>query len=128
MLHEVTRSAPPHYSAWTLADFCLAAELDPLVMPRIARLLTRRIRFRKGDILFRVGDAFNALYAIHMGSCKTALLARDGQDQVAGYHIAGEIIGMDGIGTDIHDCQATALEDMETCPLPFEPDRGYRAA
>ncbi len=42
------------------------------------------------------------------------------QDHVAGYHIAGEIIGMDGIGTDIHDCQATALEDMESCPLPFD--------
>ena len=119
VLHEVTRSAP-QYSAWTLADFCLAAGLDPVATPRIARLLTKRIRFRKGDVLFRVGDGFNALYAIHMGSCKTALLARDGQDHVAGYHIAGEIIGMDGIGTDIHDCQATALEDMETCPLPFD--------
>ena len=70
-------------------------------------------------MLFRVGDAFKTLYAIRMGSCKTALLARDGHDHVTGYHIAGEIIGMDGISTDIHDCRATALEDMEVCPLPF---------
>ena len=119
VLREVKRSAT-QYSAWTLANFCLSAGLDPLATPRIARLLTKRNRFRKGDVLFRVGDGFDALYAIHIGSCKTVLLAQDGQDHVAGYHMAGEIIGMDGIGTDIHDCQATALEDMEVCPLPFD--------
>jgi CRP/FNR family transcriptional regulator, anaerobic regulatory protein len=118
-IHEVLPSAS-RYSAWNLAEFCLSVGLDAVATPRIARLLAKRIRYRKGDILFRVGDGFNSLHAIHMGSCKTALLAKDGQDQIAGYHIAGEIIGMDGIGTNIHDCQATALEDMETCPLPFD--------
>jgi CRP/FNR family transcriptional regulator, anaerobic regulatory protein len=119
VLHEVGRSAPP-YSSWNLADSCLSVGLDAAAAPRIARLLTRRIRFRKGAVLFRVGDGFSALHLLHTGSCKTALLARDGQEHVAGYHIVGEIIGLDGVGADIHDCRATALEDMETCPLPFD--------
>ena len=70
-------------------------------------------------VLYRIGDPFTALYAIRTGSCKTVLLARDGHDQVGGYHMSGDIIGMDGIGVDSHECQATALEDMDVCPLPF---------
>jgi CRP/FNR family transcriptional regulator len=117
--HEGARSAA-QCSTWKLTDFCLSAGLDPDAKPHFEQLLTRRIRFRKGGVLYRFGDGFDALYAIRTGSCKTVLLARDGHDQVAGYHMAGEIIGMDGIGTDIHECEATALEDMEVCPLPFD--------
>ena len=107
-------------SNWAVSEFCLCAGLDPEATMHVERLLTKRIRFRKGDVLFRVGGWFDALYAIRMGSCKTALLAPDGQGQVAGYHMSGEVIGLDGIGGGTHACQATALEDMEVCPLPFD--------
>jgi CRP/FNR family transcriptional regulator len=107
-------------SPWTRPDFCLSAGLDPDATSQFERLLTRRARLRKGDVLFRVGAEFHALYAIRAGSCKTVLLASDGHDQVAGFHMAGEIIGMDGVGTDNHECQATALEDTDVCPLPSD--------
>ncbi len=107
-------------STWKLRDFCSSTELDPHATPEIKRLLTQRTRFRKDDVLYRVGDRFNALYAIRIGSCKTVLLANDGQEQVAGFHMAGEIIGVDGIATDIHECEVIALEDMEVCRLPFD--------
>jgi CRP/FNR family transcriptional regulator len=106
--------------AWGPPDLPLSAGLDPDDMAHIERLLTNRVRFRKGEALYRFGDAFYALYAIRAGSCKTVLLAQDGREQVAGYHIVGEVIGMDGIALNVHECQATALEDMEACPLPFD--------
>jgi CRP/FNR family transcriptional regulator len=118
-LQHGAESAPPD-SPWKLTDFCLSAGLDENAEPRIEQLLTKRLRVRKGEVLYRVGDEFHALHAIRAGSCKTVLLANDGQDQVAGYHMAGEIIGLDGIGTDTHECEAIALEDMEICPLPFD--------
>ena len=117
--HDVGRDPVPS-SSWARTDFCLSAGLGPEVGPHIEQILASRLRFRKGDLLYRVGDGFNALYAIRAGTCKTVLLARDGHDQIAGYHIVGDIIGIDGVGTDIHECQATALEDMDVCPLPFE--------
>ena len=117
--HRDVCSAPQR-STWRLTDICSSAELDPKATPDIKRLLTRRTRFRKNDALYRVGDRFNALYAIRIGSCKTVLPANDGRDQVAGYHMAGETIGIDGIGTDIHECEAIALEDTEVCRLPFD--------
>ena len=116
---DVARSAA-QCSAAEWRDPCLCAGLDPDTASHMGRFLIKRSRFRKGDTLYRFGDRFDALYAIRAGSCKTVLLARDGQDRVSGYHIGGDIIGMDGIGSNVHECQATALEDTEVCLLPFD--------
>ncbi len=115
---EGVRNTIP-YSARELTNLSLSAGLDPHEMLHIERLLSKRIRLRKGDVLYRFGDGFDTLYAIRAGSCKTVFLARDGQYKVTGYHMLGEIIGMDGVGSNFHECEATALEDMEVWPLPF---------
>jgi len=107
-------------STWRLADFGLFAGLTPGTMLEVGRLLAKRIRLRKGDVLYRVGGQFSALYAIRTGSCKTLMLAKDGHEQIAGYYMTGEIIGLDGISTEFHECQATAMEDTEVCPLPYD--------
>ena len=104
-----------------LTDFSMFAGLDPETTPHAMRLMSSPIRrLRRGDALYRKGSGFRALFAIRNGSCKSVLLTRDGNEQVAGYHMAGEIIGMDGIGTGTHECQASALEDMDVCPLAFD--------
>ena len=84
------------------------------------RTLPVPTRFQKGEALFRSADKFDALYAIRYGSCKTVLLAKGGHDQVAGFHMVGEIVGMDGIASQRHECEAIALEDMEVFRLPFD--------
>ena len=117
------RQAPPdavRCPAWALTELSLSTGLGMDDLSHLERLLSKRIRVRRGDAVYRFGDWFDALYAIRAGSCKTVLLARDGQDQVAGYHMGGEIIGIDGIGSNIHECEAIALEDMEVYALPFE--------
>jgi CRP/FNR family transcriptional regulator len=70
--------------------------------------------------LFRNGDKFNALFAIRTGFFKTRISAEDGRDQVTGFQMAGEIIGLDGIVSDHHTCDAVALEDAEVCVMPFD--------
>lgn len=94
--------------------------LDPAEMRLLDPLVVRRIRMRKGDILFRAGEKFMALYAIRSGSCKTVLSGEDGHCQVAGYHMPGDVLGTDGIAANSHDCEAVALEDMEVCAIPFD--------
>jgi CRP/FNR family transcriptional regulator, anaerobic regulatory protein len=116
--HEFERSAPP-CPTWNLTDFCLIAGPDAGPTPSGERILTVPTRIRKGAVLYRVGDSFDALYAIRFGSCKTVLLAESGREQVVGYHMAGEVVGIDGVASESHECQATALEDMEICRLPF---------
>ena len=78
-----------------------------------------RIRLRRGQFLYRSGDRFTALYALRNGFFKTFSLLEDGRDQVTGFSIPGEILGMDGIALERHSCNAVALEDSEICAIPF---------
>jgi len=89
-------------------------------MSRIDHLAATRMRFTKGTVLYRYGDGFCALYVIRTGSCKTSAFTPDGFEQMMGYHIVGEAIALDGIGSGVHVRQAVALEDMEVYALPFK--------
>jgi len=115
--HDSARDRHPNLYVKTS---CLSAGLDPEAMRHLERLLARRHRFRKGDPLYHVGATANALFAIQTGSCKTSLIAKDGQEQICGHYLAGDIIGIDGLGNGVHDCQAVALEDVEGCWLSFD--------
>ena len=94
-------------------------EFDGDTVRRLQELVSTRVRLHRGATLYRPGAPFAALYAIHSGSLKTVILTKDGHDQVAGYHMQGELIGLDGIGNDVHECQAIALEDSEVCVMLF---------
>ena len=104
----------------SLRECCLPVGLDPDALRQLDGLVVNRTRLKKGEVIYHLGDRFIALYAIRLGSCKTTMLAEDGREQIAGYHMLGDIIGMDGIGTDHYGCQAVALEDTDVCVLPFE--------
>jgi CRP/FNR family transcriptional regulator len=75
-------------------------------------------RVKRGESLYRVGGSFDALYAVRSGFFKSSVLLEDGRDQVSGFHMAGEVLGMDGIGTDSHNADVVALEDSEVCIIP----------
>lgn len=97
--------------------FC-ASNLHTL--PPAGVVAATRVRVRKGDTLVRAGEPFTALYAVRSGTCKSVLVTPDGQEQIVDCHIAGDIMGTDGIATGTHDCSVTALEDSEMCVLPFD--------
>jgi CRP/FNR family transcriptional regulator, anaerobic regulatory protein len=116
--HEAEHRTP-RPPIWELADFCLIARPEAGAVPSDERILTAPTRLRRGAVVYRAGDLFQALYAIRFGSCKTVLLAKGGREQVIGYHMAGDVVGIDGVASELHECDATALEDMEVCRLPF---------
>ena len=99
---------------------CLPAALTADEIQTFAQLIDGQRRLKNGDVLYHAGNPFQALYAIRSGSFKTSLLAEDGREQVASYHMQGEIIGHDGIATASHTCTASTLEDSEVCALPFD--------
>ena len=107
-------------STCTVGKFCVSPKLNDDIAAALDRLVGTRVRLQKGDVLFRVGDRFTALYAIRTGSCKTVVLTDDGSEQVVGNHLPGEIIGTEAIATQSHGCRAIALEDSEVCTLPFD--------
>jgi len=114
------RDLKSHCSSCSMRELCLPFGLNAEDMQQIDALIGSRVKLKKGDALYRAGDPFQSLYAVRLGSLKTTVLAEDGREQVSGYHMLGDIIGLDGIGTERHGCQAVALEDTEVCVLPFE--------
>jgi CRP/FNR family transcriptional regulator len=94
--------------------------LTPSELERVDGVVANRRKVKRGSLLFRNGDRFTSLYAIRTGFFKTCVASEDGREQVTGFQMAGEIIGLDGIVHDNHTCDAIALEDAEVCVMPFD--------
>jgi CRP/FNR family transcriptional regulator, anaerobic regulatory protein len=110
----------PHGASSSMRELCSPLALEQEEMRQLDQAASNRSRVRKRDTLFWPGDSFTALYAIRLGTFKTVVLTEDGREQIMGYHMAGEIIGLDGIGNDRYASQAVALEDSEVFVLPFD--------
>jgi len=106
-------------SSCNLRELCLPVGMSNQQLERLDDIVATRRTVARGDALFRVGDAFTALYAVRTGFFKTCVSSEDGRDQVTGFQMAGELLGLDGIGTDRHTCDALALEDSQVCIIPF---------
>ena len=103
-----------------LRELCMPVGLNEEQLQRIDEVVAVRRKIKRGGTLFRNGEAFTSLYAIRTGFFKTCVATEDGRDQVTGFQMAGEIIGLDGIVNDHHTCDAVALEDAEVCVMPFD--------
>jgi len=84
------------------------------------RLVGDRRKVARGETLFRAGDHFDSVYAVWTGFFKTCIASKDGRDQVTGFQMGGELIGLDGIGTHRHEVDAVALEDSQVCVIPYQ--------
>lgn len=103
-----------------LRELCMPVGLNDQQLQRIDEIVATRRKVKRGSTLFRNGETFTSLYAIRTGFFKTCVATEDGRDQVTGFQMAGEIIGLDGIVHDHHTCDAIALEDAEVCVMPFD--------
>lgn len=104
----------------SLSELCLPVGLRPEELARIEEVVTTRRKVKRGTPLFCNGEAFNSVFAIRAGVFKTCVTAEDGRDQVTGFQMPGEIIGLDGIVNNRHTCNAVALEDAQVCVMPFD--------
>lgn len=102
-----------------LRELCMPTGFSADEMQKLDAMVEKRRRVKQGERLYSSGDSFVSLYAIRVGFFKTCVSSEDGREQVTGFQMAGEIIGMDGIVSDHHNCNAIALEDAEVCVMPF---------
>ena len=106
-------------SGCNLRELCLPVGMSPDQLERLDSLVGTRRQVGRGDALFRIGEPFGALFAVRTGFFKTCVTSEEGRDQVTGFQMAGELLGLDGIGSDRHTCDAVALEDSQVCVIPF---------
>lgn len=103
----------------SLGQLCLSNSLQGKDMDQLDTLVHTRRRIKRGETLYRAGDPFQSLYAVRSGFFKTYVITEDGREQVTGFQMAAEIVGMDGMGNDFHNLYAVALEDSEVCVIPY---------
>lgn len=107
-------------AACSLRELCLPAGLDTGELHILDELVDRRSGLKRGAYLYRSDAPLQSLYAIRSGFLKTSVSHADGREQVAGFHMPGDLMGLDAIGSGRHLCDAVALEDCEVCDLPLE--------
>ena len=107
-------------SKCSLRHVCLPVGLSDMDLRQLDGLVRLRRTVKRGETLYRTAKPFESLYAVRAGSFKTLILHSDGREQVTGFQMGGEILGLDGIGTEHHTCEAIALEDSTVCVIPFK--------
>jgi CRP/FNR family transcriptional regulator len=103
----------------SLQQLCLPAGIGITDLDRLDDLVRRRRPLTRGDFLFRAGAPLASLYVARDGAFKTMALSEEGDLQVIGFHLPGELIGLDALGTGIHRCDAVALAPASVCEVPF---------
>src|SRR5579863_5878551 len=107
-------------SACSLSELCLPMGLNHQDLERMDSIVARSEPMHEGDHLFRVGDGFKSIYAVRVGSYKSYTVDSEGREHVLGFHLPGELLGLDAIYPGQHRCNAIALDTAAVCVLPYE--------
>lgn len=100
-----------------LSEICLPAGLNSEELILLEKNVITSIKLKKGEILYPAGEKFSGLYAIKSGSFKSAVSNSDGDAQIVGFHMPGELVGFDGYDSS-HTSSIVALENSMVCKVP----------
>lgn len=103
-----------------LAELCLPRGLHHDELAQLDRIIKRSTPLHKGDYLFRAGDALGSIYAVRSGAIKLYALSNSGEEQILGFYLPGELVGLDAINSERHKGFAMALETSSYCGIPFQ--------
>lgn len=103
----------------SLHVLCLPAGVDSGDLQRLDDIVRSRRPLLQGETLFRAGQPLSALYVAREGAFKTVALSQDGETQVIGFHLPGELMGLDALGGGAHACDALALTRATVCEVPM---------
>lgn len=109
-----------HCKDCSLAPLCLPLSLDLADMDALDNIIKRGRPLKKGEFLFHQGDSFGAVYAVRSGSLKTFGLNNGGEEQITGFHLPSELLGLSGVDSERYPVSAQAQETTSVCEIPFD--------
>jgi len=119
MNQPVAQKHEVNCSSCNLREICLPGGVCMEDLQQVQNIVYARRRVKRGESLFGTGDEFTSIYAIRSGFFKTSVVDGEGREQVTGFFMGGELLGMEGIGAGRHSSTAIALEDSEICVMPY---------
>ena len=106
-------------SSCSLKEFCLPMMLSNNDMDRLDTIIQRNKSISKGDKVYSVGEDFTHIYAIRSGYLKSYCISEEGEEQITGFHLPGELVGLEAINTGVHIGFSEALESSHICSIPY---------
>jgi len=104
----------------SLYRICLPKDASECELHALDNIIDQRQTLNRNTWLFNEGDPFKAIYAIKSGCIKTYRLTSNGKEQVCGFYLPGEIIGLDAIETGAHTCSAKIIQATRVCAIPYK--------
>ncbi|MDX1299527.1 MAG: fumarate/nitrate reduction transcriptional regulator Fnr [Pseudomonas sp.] len=109
-----------HCKDCSLSSLCLPLSLNMEDMDALDDIVKRGRPLKKGEFLFRQGDTFSSVFAVRSGTLKTFSLSDGGDEQITGFHLPSELVGLSGMDSEAYPVSAVALETTSVCEIPFE--------
>jgi len=103
-----------------LNDLCLPHTLTNEEIEKVDSIIKRRKPLKRGDYLYNTGDEFSSIYAVRSGSIKAFTIDTEGEEQVVGFYLPGELLGLDAIDSKVHLSTAKSMETTSICEIPFD--------
>lgn len=103
----------------SLHALCLPAGVGREDLTKLDKIIRRRRPLIRSERLFHIGASMEALYVVQEGAFKTVTVSDGGEDQIIAFHLPGELIGLDALGSGKHRCEAEALCPSQVCEIPF---------
>lgn len=104
----------------SISELCLPFTLNEQELTTLDDIIDRKRPIHKGDKIFSDGQEMHALFAIRSGTFKTFTVNEQGEEQITGFHLAGDLLGFDAIADTEHKSFAQALETSMVCEIPYD--------
>lgn len=104
----------------SLHQLCLPGGVNAIELEQLDSIVRRKRPVERGARLFRAGDALGAVYVARDGAFKSVSTNEEGEEQILGFHLPGELIGLDALGAERHRAEAIALTTANVCEVPFD--------
>ena len=104
----------------SISELCIPYSLNETDLERLDQIIERKKPKQKGQLIFKAGQEMKSLYAIRSGSIKSYTITEQGDEQITAFHLAGDLIGFDGISTGNHPSFSQALETSMICEIPYD--------
>ncbi len=101
-----------------LSELCLPRGLHSDELTQLDRIIKRSTPLHKGDYLFRAGDPLGAIFAVRSGAIKLYALSNTGEEQILGFYLPGELVGLDAINAERHRGRTPVPEAHEPGDFP----------
>ena len=117
---KVRTQRQAHCNDCSLSGLCLPLSLNMQDMDALDDIVKRGRPLKKGEMLFRQGDPFSSVFAIRSGALRTFSVTDSGEEQITGFHLPSELVGLSGMDTERYPVSAQALETTSVCEIPFD--------